>query len=1170
MPVTLDRFIQNLISSGLMTAEEVSAVQEGLPPDKRPKDVQAFARLLHQQGKLTKYQAAALYQGKTKGLVLGEYEILDRLGAGGMGEVLKARHRTMDRVVALKVVASKAMKSPHAVSRFHREVLAAAKLVHTNIVTAYDASQHEGTHYLVMEFVEGQDLATLVREHGALSVEQAVECIVQAAKGLEYAHSHGVIHRDIKPGNLLLDEEGTVKILDMGLARLGTLPDEEVHASDHLTAGGQVLGTCAFMAPEQAQDAHGADHRADIYSLGCTLHCLLTEAPPFSGDTTIQILLAHQQAPIPSLCDARPDVPSALDAVYQKMMAKRPEERQQSMAEVVAELEACLKPVVPAGGAEDSSSDSALRAFLQSLPDAGIAARRKKREVDETIALPAEQETADTAGKPTPPVMDRKKWMLVGIGGGAVAVLLLIVLAFVISGPGRDGEEKPREVVSVEEEEKETAAVEKPAEGFLLIDWAEDQRQDARLLIDSEAQDIADLADAGNPNQLKVPLSEGTHTLWLVRRGYEPFETEFSVDAGSEIPITPLWKESAEPEPEQPKTEMEPAEPEPATVAEAKPEAEPKPAEVAKPAPATPEVDPALKRQQELEEKYRAAMKPVDAKVAEWDFAGAAELLEGIQFEEAGLTTRLTVRKDEMGRLAGLKKKITGKINSAEPPLTKADLMIRGVGGEVTAADESAVTATSRTGKEESIPWADLGEKATSKLLQLAIDKHSADDWLAGGLLASAAGDAALAERLLDQAASQGADVAPYRVGVAAASFSRAVGLLEEEKFSEAEKLLTNIEEKYSDTPWFASYKAAIEAARNRVESGKAAIADAEAEKVYAEAVALFKESQFFDLKPLIEKLKRDYPKTRSVTDNEREPSFAEMEEAVANLGKILTVRLDGKGDFTSIQAAIDAAPQGSLIEIQDNGPYSEKIEIAEHKARLTVRGKKGCWPVIASLGGNVSKDCLVEIRASGTNFDRLILAHSAASDSTQRTMSVRQGSLRVCRTVMLPNKGDHTSLYIECQGRCEAHHCLIVGCVHVEIGNRLFNNSLFLAGRVYHNALPIEYRSCTILSALSFNYADHLIVDSILANVVRGADRQRINNCDVFGAAGPLDQAKDSFSADPQFLDPANLDYRLAETSPCKGKASDGGDIGCRYTPEMMEMCQIALKLRAQGIIDF
>ena len=136
MPITLDQFIQNLISSGLMTAEEVSAVQDSLPPDKRPKDVQAFARLLNQQGKLTKYQAAALYQGKAKALVLGEYEILNRIGAGGMGEVLKARHRTMDRVVALKVIASNAMKSPNAVSRFHREVRTAAKLVHANVVTA--------------------------------------------------------------------------------------------------------------------------------------------------------------------------------------------------------------------------------------------------------------------------------------------------------------------------------------------------------------------------------------------------------------------------------------------------------------------------------------------------------------------------------------------------------------------------------------------------------------------------------------------------------------------------------------------------------------------------------------------------------------------------------------------------------------------------------------------------------------------------------------------------------------------------------------------------------------------------------------------------------------------------------------------------------------------------
>ncbi|NQT13136.1 MAG: serine/threonine protein kinase, partial [Planctomycetes bacterium] len=260
MAVSLEQFVENLVRSGLFSAAELSAFQESFAPEKRPKDAQGLARSLNQAGKLTKYQAAAIYQGKTKGLALDEYIVLDRIGAGGMGEVFKARHRTMERVVALKVLPLKAMKSPDAVQRFHREVRAAAKLTHPNIVTAYDAREHEGIHCLVMEYVDGKDLANVLADEGPLPVEQAVDYARQAARGLEYAHEQGVIHRDIKPGNLLVDRKGTVKILDMGLARIGAADtSSDPKGGEPLTASGQMMGTWDYMAPEQAADTHGAD-----------------------------------------------------------------------------------------------------------------------------------------------------------------------------------------------------------------------------------------------------------------------------------------------------------------------------------------------------------------------------------------------------------------------------------------------------------------------------------------------------------------------------------------------------------------------------------------------------------------------------------------------------------------------------------------------------------------------------------------------------------------------------------------------------------------------------------------------------------------------------------------------------------------------------------------------
>jgi serine/threonine protein kinase len=254
-----------------------------------------------------------------------------------MGIVYKARHRRMDRTVALKVLDAKIIPSPEALRRFRREVQAAARLHHPNVVLAYDASEDAGRHYLVMEYVDGTNLRRQVRDAGPLPVHEAIDCILQAARGLEYAHSQRVIHRDIKPDNLLRDSQGRVRILDLGLARLG---DRMASGAATITSTGSLMGTLEFMAPEQARDAHAADHRADVYSLGCTLHHLLTGRPPYSGESMYEKLSAHQEQPIPSLAAARPDVPPALDGLFRRMLAKEPEDRFQSMTEVIAALEA--------------------------------------------------------------------------------------------------------------------------------------------------------------------------------------------------------------------------------------------------------------------------------------------------------------------------------------------------------------------------------------------------------------------------------------------------------------------------------------------------------------------------------------------------------------------------------------------------------------------------------------------------------------------------------------------------------------------------------------------------------------------------------------------------------------------------------------------------------------
>lgn len=291
------------------------------------------------------------------------YRIVGLLGRGGMGNVYRAEHRLMNRPVAIKLINSNLVRNRTAVERFRREVQAAAKLSHPNIVAAYDAEQAGDIHFLVMEFVEGTDLATVVKERGPMSVVEACRCIQQAANGLQHAHEKGMVHRDIKPHNLMLAAGGQVRILDFGLAGFA---ESTVGASDeqnvttnlesssstvsptqppapataaHLTTIGSVMGTPDYMAPEQAVDAHSADIRADIYSLGCTLHFLLTGRPPFEREGIAAKLKAHASVSPPSLTEERSDVPVELSDIVARMMAKKPVNRFQSPDEVVAALE---------------------------------------------------------------------------------------------------------------------------------------------------------------------------------------------------------------------------------------------------------------------------------------------------------------------------------------------------------------------------------------------------------------------------------------------------------------------------------------------------------------------------------------------------------------------------------------------------------------------------------------------------------------------------------------------------------------------------------------------------------------------------------------------------------------------------------------------------------------
>jgi serine/threonine protein kinase len=303
-------------------------------------DPLALARELLRRGWLTPYQINQLFRDRAADLLLGHYILLERLGEGGMGQVFKAREIRLGRLVALKVLRKERISKPEIVDRFYQEIQTAACLSHPNIVHAYDAEQIGDTHVFAMEYVDGIDLSRLVKKFGPLPPAQACEAIRQAALGLQHLHEHGVIHRDIKPANLMQSRsQGIIKILDMGLARLREEETAEAKG-DRLTRLGVVMGTLDFISPEQALDSRRADIRSDLYSLGCTFYFLLTGQTPFPVEEPMAKLIAHsceKAIPIEQLC---PQAPPSVCTIVNKLMAKRPDERYQTPAELILDLAA--------------------------------------------------------------------------------------------------------------------------------------------------------------------------------------------------------------------------------------------------------------------------------------------------------------------------------------------------------------------------------------------------------------------------------------------------------------------------------------------------------------------------------------------------------------------------------------------------------------------------------------------------------------------------------------------------------------------------------------------------------------------------------------------------------------------------------------------------------------
>jgi serine/threonine protein kinase len=356
--------------SGVVEPNRLAAGVPELPDN--PKEA---ARVLVREGWLTYFHAEQLLKGKWRGFCIGKYQILERLGCGGMGAVYLAEHSVLRRRVAVKVLPLHLAKESWFLDRFYREAQAVAAVNHPNIVHAHDVDRDGDFHYLVMEYVDGSSLQHIVHDHGPLSYLRAAHYLRQAALGLEHARGAGIVHRDIKPGNLLLDRQGVIKILDMGLACFAEGPRK-----NHVKPSERVMvGTDDYLAPEQIVDSDSVDIRADIYGLGATLHYLLTGKPPFPEAPSPSLkLIWHLTRTPPPVSEHRADVPPGLDKLLRQMMAKNPWERPQTPGDVAEALQPYTRqPIEPPPAKEMPQLSPALRVGRgPGVPQGGTSSRR--------------------------------------------------------------------------------------------------------------------------------------------------------------------------------------------------------------------------------------------------------------------------------------------------------------------------------------------------------------------------------------------------------------------------------------------------------------------------------------------------------------------------------------------------------------------------------------------------------------------------------------------------------------------------------------------------------------------------------------------------------------------------------------------------------------------------
>jgi serine/threonine protein kinase/WD40 repeat protein len=520
----VDEFLKNLELSNLLNTRQWAVVRREIVTAKQfPRDDagtraagasgQEFspsdlAARLVDRGFITRWQADMLLAGK-KAFFLGKYRLLDCIGTGGMGAVFKALQADLGRIVAIKILSADVTKNRQAVARFRQEIQAVAILDDPHIVAAYDAGNERGCNYLVMEYVEGHDLGYLVKQRSPLEIGWACECIRQAALGLAHAHEQGLVHRDIKPTNLIVttDRDGRplTKILDLGLARfvsemVSPESNEPMLGNDDgsLTQIGQFLGTPDYVAPEQAHDTRAADIRSDIFSLGCTLFRTLTGELPFSGESVLEKIVARKTTEARHVCTLRSDVPQELDAVVARMLARNPSERYQTPRDVAL----ALAPFCRTGRVARPAADGA-PAPRPHVVSAGENSRLEQ--IFRSLATEAADRPVSVS-EITSRLKRPSRRGVLAVGGAAIAVLAAVLLW-------------------------QRASV-----ATLVIDWPLADREGGFLSVGGRPTRLPD------EQKFTIRGQAGAWQLELRRDGFEPIVETRTIGRGERSDFSPHWR----------------------------------------------------------------------------------------------------------------------------------------------------------------------------------------------------------------------------------------------------------------------------------------------------------------------------------------------------------------------------------------------------------------------------------------------------------------------------------------------------------------------------------------------------------------------------------------------------------------------------------------------------